>query len=185
MKEIFYTLRSSPFGRLSIVWTNLGEKPKVCRVFLPRVQVPMERQVQRHYPDARALSCAAIEGLGRQIDGFLAGEAIGFELDLIRLDLCSPFQRLVLLAEYQIPRGWVSTYGRIARNLGIPRSARAVGRALSGNPFPIIIPCHRAIRSDGYPGGFQGGLVMKRALLELEGINISGTGKVVAYKMYY
>jgi methylated-DNA-[protein]-cysteine S-methyltransferase len=185
MKEIFYTLRSSPFGRLSIVWVNLGEEPKVCRVFLPHDHVPIEQQVQRYYPDSRVLSCSAIEGLGSQIDGFLAGEAIGFELDLIHLDMCSPFQRLVLLAEHRIPRGWVSTYGRIAKSLGIPRGARAVGRALSGNPFPIIIPCHRAIRSDGCPGGFQGGLEMKRALLELEGIKVSPTGKVLTNKIYY
>jgi methylated-DNA-[protein]-cysteine S-methyltransferase len=91
----------------------------------------------------------------------------------------------VLLAEYEIPRSWVSTYGRIARSLGIPDGARAVGGALSRNPFPIIIPCHRAIRSNGELGGFQGGLRMKRALLELEGIGFSAEGKVLTERIYY
>jgi methylated-DNA-[protein]-cysteine S-methyltransferase len=79
----------------------------------------------------------------------------------------------------------VSTYGRIARHLAIPGGARAVGRALARNPFPIIIPCHRAIRSDGRLGGFQGGPAMKRALLELEGVECSSTGRVSAERLYY
>ena len=79
----------------------------------------------------------------------------------------------------------MSTYGRIARSLGMPNAARAVGTALSRNPFPIIIPCHRAIRSNGELGGFRGGLEMKRALLELEGVEFSATGKVLTGRFYY
>ncbi len=60
-----------------------------------------------------------------------------------------------------------------------------MGGALLRNPFPIIIPCHRAIRSDGELGGFQGGLKMKQALLELEGIRFSSTGKVLAPSLFY
>jgi methylated-DNA-[protein]-cysteine S-methyltransferase len=60
----------------------------------------------------------------------------------------------------------VSTYQRIAGHLGSPQAARAVGTTLAHNPFPIIVPCHRAIRTDGTLGGFQGGMEMKRALLE-------------------
>jgi methylated-DNA-[protein]-cysteine S-methyltransferase len=56
---------------------------------------------------------------------------------------------------------------------------------LARNPFPIIIPCHRAIRSDGRLGGFQGGPAMKRALLELEGVEISAAGRVLAERFYY
>jgi methylated-DNA-[protein]-cysteine S-methyltransferase len=89
------------------------------------------------------------------------------------------------MAEREIPRGWVSTYGRIATHLGVPGGARAVGGALARNPFPIIIPCHRAIRSDGSLGGFQGGPDMKRALLEFEGVGFSSTGRVAAERFYY
>jgi len=116
---------------------------------------------------------------------FLAGEAVDFELELIALERCSEFQARVLVAEHKIPRGWVSTYGRIARRLGIPGGARAVGRALARNPFPIIIPCHRAIRSNGELGGYQGGLEMKRALLEFEGVELTRRGRVVMRRVYY
>jgi methylated-DNA-[protein]-cysteine S-methyltransferase len=60
-----------------------------------------------------------------------------------------------------------------------PRAARAVGTALARNPFPVIIPCHRAIRGDGTLGGFGGGLKMKRALLEMEGVRFDRYGKVM------
>ncbi len=89
------------------------------------------------------------------------------------------------MAEYGIPRGSVSTYGRMAAHLGIPGGARAVGNALATNPFPIVIPCHRAIRSDGTLGGYQGGLAMKRILLEQEGVVIDDRGRVRSTKLYY
>ena len=123
--------------------------------------------------------------MGKQIQDFLGGEEVKFDLNLLDWEICSRFQQAVLLAEYAIPRGWVSSYGRIAQHLKIKQAARAVGRALASNPFPIIIPCHRTIRSDSQLGGYQGGLDMKRALLELEGLKISETGKVLAPRMYY
>ncbi|MBN1485705.1 MAG: MGMT family protein [Chloroflexia bacterium] len=104
---------------------------------------------------------------------------------MIALDRCTDFQQRVLLAERDIPRGWVSTYGLIARHLGLPGGARAVGQALAGNPFPIVIPCHRAIRSDGRLGGFQGGEEMKRALLRLEDLEVTADGKVRQPRLYY
>lgn len=82
---------------------------------------------------------------------------------------CSVFQRKVLLAVSTIPRGEVRTYQSIAKQIGKPKSARAVGRALATNPLPLIIPCHRVICSDGKLGGYQGGLKMKKALLRKEG----------------
>jgi methylated-DNA-[protein]-cysteine S-methyltransferase len=63
--------------------------------------------------------------------------------------------------------------------LGCPRAARAVGTALANNPFPIIIPCHRTIRADGTPGGFGGGIMMKRNLLEMEGVRFDPRGRVI------
>ena len=101
------------------------------------------------------------------------------------LERCPPFQRQVLLAESGIPRGWVSTYGRIANHIGVPKGARAVGNALARNPFPLIIPCHRAVRADGSLGGFQGGPEMKRALLEMEGVEFLPTGRVSPARIYY
>jgi len=130
-------------------------------------------------------SCADVDLVADQIAAFLTGKGIRFSLKIVRLDLCSRFQQKVLVAEHGIPRGSVSTYQRIAKHLGNANGARAVGTALATNPFPIIIPCHRAIRSDGTPGGYQGGLQMKRALLKMEGILFDSSGRVVIEELYY
>lgn len=185
MEDLHYTLRSTPFGAIAIVWMKASEEEKVCRVFLPNDRIPTEELVRKAFSFSQKLTSNLVEGLGRQIDAFLRGKPVAFALDTIHLDQCPRFQKTILLAESRIPRGWVSTYGKIARHLGTPGGARAVGGALLRNPFPIIIPCHRAIRSDGELGGFQGGLKMKQALLELEGIRFSSTGKVLAPSLFY
>lgn len=138
-----------------------------------------------NYPNAERLASPAVVGLGDRIQSFLEGNAVVFDLEMMALDACGEFQRHVLLAEYGIPRGWVSTYGRIARHIGLPGSSRAVGRALATNPFPIIIPCHRAVRADGAIGGYQGGSGMKRALLAMEGVEFKGQGTVLMQRVYY
>jgi methylated-DNA-[protein]-cysteine S-methyltransferase len=185
MDSLSYTLLPSAFGTLSIVWQETEKGPKVQEIFLPRERTPAEELIRASFAGATPLSCPAIAELGERIQRFLKGEAVDFALDIIALENCSEFQRRVLLAEYRIPRGWVSTYGAIARSLGVPGAARAVGNALSHNPFPIVIPCHRAIRANGQLGGFQGGLSMKRALLELEGVEFSAAGKVITNRIYY
>jgi methylated-DNA-[protein]-cysteine S-methyltransferase len=181
----YHTTVPSAFGRLSIIWQETSEGSKVCRLLLPNERIPAEEVVRTTCVGIRTLSNPAIRELAEQIQSFLRGNAVDFQMSLIDLGQCSEFQREVLLAEHNIPRGWVSTYGRIARSLGMPNAARAVGTALSRNPFPIIIPCHRAVRSDGNLGGFRGGLRMKRALLELEGVEFSTAGKVVTSRFYY
>jgi methylated-DNA-[protein]-cysteine S-methyltransferase len=180
-----YVLVPSAFGTLSVVWRGVEAGPQVYRLFLPGERTPVQQVVQTAFPGADQRSCPAIAGLAARIQRFLEGDAVGFDLELVVLEGCSEFQRSVLRAEHQIPRGWVSTYGRIARRLGVPGGARAVGGALSRNPFPILVPCHRAIRSDGQLGGFQGGLEMKRALLELEGVVVTPAGKVRTDRLYY
>ena len=186
MPEPFYnTIVPSTFGTLSIVWRETSEGAKVRRLLLPGEGIPAEVVMRTAYAGIMPLSNPTIEVLTEQIRSFLKGEAVDFEVRLVDLGECSEFQKSVLLAEHKIPRGWVSTYGRIARSLGIPTAARAVGTALSRNPVPIIIPCHRAIRSNGELGGFRGGLNMKRALLALEGVEFSTTGKVLTSRFYY
>lgn len=80
------------------------------------------------------------------------------------------FQRRVWKAIHDIPHGHLSSYGRIAREIGAPRAARAVGNAVGSNPVGPVIPCHRVVWSNGGIGGFGGGLERKRELLALEGI---------------
>jgi methylated-DNA-[protein]-cysteine S-methyltransferase len=180
-----YMVLSSSFGPLGIVWRESGEEAIVQRVILPSLQATIEAQIQAIFDNAQQRSHPAIRELGNRMQAFLGGDPVAFALDSIALDDCSVFQQRVLRAEHGIPRGWVSTYGLIADHLGAERAARAVGTALAHNPFPLIIPCHRAIRSNGELGGYQGGLNMKRRLLEMEGVPISETGKVIVPRLHY
>jgi len=180
-----YLLVPSSFGTASIVWWEIETGPKVYRVFLPADRVAAEDIVQMAFPGASPLSCPELDALAQSLQAFLAGEAVEFALDLLALERYSLFQRRVLVAEHGIPRGQVSTYGRIAAHLGAPRAARAVGSALAHNPFPLIVPCHRTVRADGRLGGFRGGVEMKRLLLGFEGVEVAQTGKVIVDEFYY
>ncbi|BAD40011.1 methylated-DNA--[protein]-cysteine S-methyltransferase [Symbiobacterium thermophilum] len=105
--------------------------------------------------------------LERMLQGWLEGEPYDGPVDLSPL---SPFDREVLAACRAIPRGEVRTYGELAAAVGRPRAARAVGGALRRNPVPLLIPCHRVVRSDGTIGQYSmGGPEVKRQLLAMEG----------------
>ena len=184
MESPFYMSFPSALGTFAIVWQETEKGPKAYQILLPHEQSSVEYLVQIAFANSSRLSCPTIAELGERIQSFLAGEAVDFGLDVIALEKCSEFQKRVLLAVHKIPRGWVSTYGRIARTLEVLGGARAVGRALSDNPFPIIIPCHRVIRSNGELGGFRGGLRMKQTLLELEGIEFSRSAKVLTSRIH-
>ncbi|MGQ9687557.1 MAG: methylated-DNA--[protein]-cysteine S-methyltransferase [Desulfobaccales bacterium] len=129
--------------------------------------------------------CPEIEEIADQLEAFLNGADLTFSLDRVLLQLGSPFQQAVWRADHGIPRGQVSTYQLIAKAIGMPGGARAVGNALAANPFPIVVPCHRVIRADGTLGGFQGGHPLKRALLEAEGIFFDQRGRVQVESFYY
>lgn len=183
--SISFLLRQSPFGRFAVLWSVHGGQPEIYRVLLSRPGLSAEQAVREALPGLKSSTCIEINEVADQIESFLHGEDIRFSLEKIRLDLCSTFQKEALQAEHGIPRGWISTYQRIAGYLGRASSARAVGMALARNPFPIIIPCHRAIRTDGTLGGYQGGLAMKRKLLEMEGIRIEDSGYVITRNYFY
>jgi methylated-DNA-[protein]-cysteine S-methyltransferase len=159
--------------------------PRVERLLLPVDGEPTEESLEVRRTLGPTRSCPAMRELALDIDHFLEGCDVTFPLEIMALERCSRFQQRVLRAEHAIPRGWVSTYGRIARHLEVHGGARAVGRALATNPFPILIPCHRAIRSDGTIGGYRGGRAMKRALLTMEGIEVLPEGKVLTDRLYY
>ena len=168
MNESFhYSDIDCRFGVIGIIWKEIPTL-KVQRIILQDPNARAQNVFLKH----RKLVHQKIKNLMDIIATFLQGETVNFNNDLLELDLCSEFQKKVLLAEYGIPRGSVSTYSRIAKFIGSPKAARAVGNALANNPFSIVIPCHRAVRSDGSLGGYQGGLVMKRELLEMEGVKI-------------
>lgn len=93
----------------------------------------------------------------------------------VDLSRVGPFQRRVLEQLRRIPRGEVRTYRTIAQEIGHPGATRAVGTACARNPVPLVIPCHRVVRSDGGLGGYslRGGVALKRRLLEEEGVDVS------------
>jgi methylated-DNA-[protein]-cysteine S-methyltransferase len=178
-------IRSTPFGPVAVLWQRRETGPVISRILISTPERPADERARRLFPGVMPSSCAAIESVAQGIADFLEGRSVAFSLDSIELDACSPFQQKVLRAEHGIPRGRVSTYSLIARHLGVPGAARAVGNALANNPFPIIIPCHRAVRSDRTLGGYQGGRAMKRALLAHEGVGFDGNGRVVVDRFHY
>lgn len=180
-----FTTEPSPFGPFALIWEECEGRPRIRRILLSKPGLLAQRAVQDAFPGITLSTCTEIDRLARQIHDFLQGEDIRFGLENIRLDLCSLFQQDVLRAEHGIPRGSISTYQRIARHVGRPSGARAVGMALAQNPFPIIIPCHRAIRANGRLGGYQGGLAMKRKLLEMEGVTFDDSGYVTTKVYFY
>jgi len=178
-------VKSTPFGPVGIIWIVLNGNAKIARVLLSRPGLSAEDTISRLYPDSQTASCPEIESVADAINAILEGNYIEISLDVAELASCSEFQQSVLHAEYRIPRGSVSTYGLIAGHLGKQNGARAAGNALATNPFPVIVPCHRAIRSDRHLGGYQGGLAMKRALLEKEGIQFDPAGRVECNHFHY
>jgi methylated-DNA-[protein]-cysteine S-methyltransferase len=105
----------------------------------------------------------------RELDEYFAAGRTGFELPVDRR-LIHGIASDVLKHTSKIPYGEVSTYGAIAKEIGHPSAARAVGRALGANPIPIVIPCHRVIGASGALTGYAGGIDRKVRLLELEGV---------------
>jgi methylated-DNA-[protein]-cysteine S-methyltransferase len=178
-------IAATPFGPVAIIWTAMDNSPKIARVLLSRPGFSAEYQLSELYPKMQAGSCPEIDNVAAGITRMLEGGGVDFSLGIADLNRCTGFQRRVLQAEHAIPRGRVSTYRLIARHLGKASGARAVGNALATNPFPLIVPCHRAVRSDGHLGGYQGGVEMKRALLEKEGIPFDPAGRVVGVPFHY
>ena len=185
MKSIYYLIAPSRFGEYAIIWHLTHDQPRILRLVLPGIFKDPLSSIHRAFLGAVESTHPDLVSLTGDIGRYLGGASFHFDLRCLDWDACTAFQIRVLLAEYEIPRGWVSTYGRIARKLGIPGGSRAVGNALAANPFPLLIPCHRAVRSTGKLGGYQGGLAMKKTLLEMEGVVFSSADSVSLEKIYY
>jgi methylated-DNA-[protein]-cysteine S-methyltransferase len=109
-----------------------------------------------------------LDDVARQLDEYFAHDRRRFELSL-DLQLAHGFRRTVLGHLRHIPYGATETYAGIAAATGKPAAVRAVGTACARNPVPVVVPCHRVVRSDGTIGQYAGGLDLKARLLELEG----------------
>jgi len=131
----------------------------------------LERRFRAAHPGAVRDDAALADALG-PLKRYFAGERVSFRSLKLDLSAGSPFQQAVWRELCRIPRGEVICYSELARRVGRPRAARAVGNAVGRNPIPIIVPCHRVIKADGSIGGFSCGLEIKRALHEIEGIAV-------------
>jgi methylated-DNA-[protein]-cysteine S-methyltransferase len=110
-----------------------------------------------------------------QLEEYFGKARRKFDLELDLAESLTDFQRDVYRRLLEIEYGHVASYGQVARDVGKPDMARAVGQAVGANPIPIVVPCHRVVASDGSLTGFGGGLRAKVALLKLEGIDVDGT----------
>ena len=176
--SVSFDWTDSPFGRVGIAWAEREGAFKILRVFLPNKDRPLAYHIRRDFPGSKRQSSEASELILEGLRRMLQGRGFEYNPSVLHLEACSDFQRRVLLEDRKIPRGKVSTYGKIAERVGQPKGARAVGSALAANPFPLLIPCHRAVRSGGELGGFQSGPQMKKALLALEGVRFDPAGRV-------
>jgi methylated-DNA-[protein]-cysteine S-methyltransferase len=163
--DAVYDVIDSPLGPLLVAATPRG----LCRIsFDPNPEDELERLTRLH--GSRILRARrGIDRVHRQLDEYFAGSRARFEVER-DLSGATRFQQRVLRALARVPFGGVTTYGELARRLGSPRAARAVGGALNRNPIPIVLPCHRVVGSTGELVGYGGGLERKRTLLELEGL---------------
>jgi len=165
LADVSYTPVDSPFGPLLLAATKRG----LVRLAFPEEQPDsvLERLASRISP--RIVEAAApLEPARRELDEYFEGRRRAFEIPL-DWTLSGPFARRVLHATARIPFGGVLSYAQVARRAGSPRGSRAAGNALGSNAIPIVVPCHRVLRSGGALGGYGGGLDRKRWLLELEG----------------
>ena len=165
LADITYAPVDSPFGTLLAAATSKG----LVRIAFPEedVDAVLDGLARRISPRI-IQSPAAFDGVRRELDQYFDGSLRAFALPQ-DWSLMSAFGRKVLGATYEIPYGGVLSYGEVAAEAGSPRGSRAAGNALGSNPIPIVVPCHRVLRSGGNLGGYGGGLDRKRFLLELEG----------------
>jgi AraC family transcriptional regulator, regulatory protein of adaptative response / methylated-DNA-[protein]-cysteine methyltransferase len=160
---IHYTTGASPLGRLLVAVTERG----VCAVYLGDSDPDLEWTLRAEYPaaDVRRGSGLADRWIGAIVDHLKGRQP---DLDLPLDVQATAFQRRVWEELRTIPYGSTRTYGEIARRLGEPGAARAVGRACATNPVCIVVPCHRVVREDGGLGGYRWGAKRKERLLARE-----------------
>jgi len=164
-----YTSVDSDLGRVYVAYTDRG----VSAVDLAPSDEAFARSLYRKYHRPAVRDAHPPQALRRALRRFCgAFDAFSGPVDL---SLVGPFERMVLERLRAIPRGHVRTYRDIAREIGHPGAVRAVGNACARNPVPLIVPCHRVVRTDGGLGGYslRGGTALKRRLLEREGIDTS------------
>jgi len=162
--DLAYRTIDTPVGSLLLAATNLG----LVRVAYAREDhdLVLAKLAERISP--RILHAPArLDRFAREIEEYFAGARTLFDVPL-DFRLSTGFRREVLAHLLEIGYGKTASYARVAQAVGNPRAVRAVGTACATNPLPVVIPCHRVVRSDGTVGGYAGGPEAKNTLLKLE-----------------
>ncbi len=164
--DVAYTTTDSPFGTLLLAATPRG----LVRVGLPNQDSDaLLRDLAKRVSPRVLETRAPFEQARRELDLYFDGELTAFDLPL-DWQLSGDFRRRVLRAIARIPYGQTRSYTQMATRAGNERAVRAAGTACGSNPLPLVVPCHRVLRTGGALGGYGGGLPMKEALLRLEGV---------------
>ena len=156
-------------------WGHFGfvaENRRLIATFLPRARREIIAAIRASWPEAVETQ-HSLPRFQRDIVAYFEGKPVRFSAD-IDVSTMPPFHRLVLEACRRIPYGRTASYGDLARAAGRPNAARAVGGAMAHNPLPLVVPCHRVLRSDGSIGGFSSvrGVAEKLKLLRLENVSL-------------
>lgn len=169
LREARYGFMDTPVGPVLIAVSDRG----VCEVsYLGHHSADAalcDIEERGLYPVEQQTSVAPVI---EQLYEYFLGKRFAFSVP-IDFGLVTPFTRRVLEATELVPFGQVLTYGQIARQIGQPGASRAVGNALGRNPIPVIVPCHRVVRSDGTMGWYTGGPQIKQTLLRIEGVSFA------------
>jgi methylated-DNA-[protein]-cysteine S-methyltransferase len=164
--DVAYTVEDSPVGPLLLASTKRGlvelgyEGERELDFYLERLATKLSPRVLE--------APARLDPVRRELDEYFAGKRREFDVPL-DWSLTKGFTQRILRATAKVPYGAVSTYRQMAAKAGNERAVRAAGNALGANPIPIVVPCHRILRTGGSLGGYGGGLPRKEFLLKLEG----------------
>lgn len=169
-----FVLRPSPLGPVFVAYNRSGVS--ACSLVGPGGADAFAEEFAARFTRPATPDPAPPERLVRQIDAALAGRPSRLRYDLRTM---SEFGRAVLAKAAEIPAGQVRPYGWIAAEIGRPKAVRAVGTALGHNPIPLLIPCHRVVRTDGRIGDYGLGSPAKRAVLAAEGVKADDRGRLV------
>ena len=161
---VYYSLLSTPFGKIGVAAGRRG----IFRISLNEPNFASFRDlIQREYSGATLRQDKRFSSLAAKFRTYFSGQVLKSG-NRINLREGTRFQQRVWHTLQSIPYGQTRSYRSIAESIGHPQSSRAVGNACGRNPLPILIPCHRVVKTDGQLGGFTGGVDLKRRLLALE-----------------
>lgn len=168
--DVAYREVDSPLGRLLLAATPAG----MVRVAfgIEGVDAVLDELAERVSPRV-LLAPRRLDTAARELEDYLAGRRRDLDVPL-DLRLASGFRREVVTSLRRIGYGSTASYAEVAVLVGRPRAVRAVGTACATNPLPLLLPCHRVVRSDGTPGAYRGGAEAKRTLLALEAADCPG-----------